>query len=87
MKKAAALKYDPNRQSAPKVVASGKGAVAEAIVAKAREYGVALFANSALVESLLELQIDSEIPVELYETVVELFVWLARADEAVQHDS
>ena len=78
--KAAALKYDPSHNNAPKVLASGKGKVAEAIIAKAKEYDIPLFANEALVESLVGLKIDSEIPQELYQAVVEVFVWLAKAD-------
>ncbi len=79
--KAAALKYDPSQNNAPKVLASGKGKVAEAIVAKAKEYDIPLFANEALVESLVGLEIESEIPRELYQAVAEVFVWLAKADE------
>ena len=78
--KAAALKYDPSQNNAPKVLASGKGKVAEAIVAKAKEYDIPLFANEALVESLVGLEIESEIPRELYQAVAEVFVWLAKAD-------
>ena len=78
--KAAALKYDPSQNRAPKILASGKGKVAEAIIAKAKEYDIPLFANEALVESLVGLEIESEIPQELYQAVVEVFVWLAKAD-------
>ena len=78
--KAAALKYDPSQNRAPKVLAKGKGKVADAIIAKAKEYDIPLFANEALVESLMGLEIESEIPAELYQAVVEVFVWLAKAD-------
>ena len=78
--KAAALKYDPSQNNAPKVLASGKGKVAEAIIKKAHEYDIPLFANEALVESLVGLEVDSEIPQELYQAVVEVFVWLAKAE-------
>ena len=78
--KAAALKYDATQNRAPKVLAKGKGKVADAIIAKAKEYDIPLFANEALVESLVGLEIDSEIPAELYQAVVEVFVWLAKVD-------
>ena len=78
--KAAALKYDPSRNNAPKILASGEGKVAEAIIARAREYDIPFFANEVLVETLLGLEIDTEIPQELYEAVVEVFVWLAKTD-------
>ena len=82
--KAAALKYDPSQNKAPKILASGKGKVAEAIIAKAKEYEIPLFANEALVESLVGLEIESEIPYELYQAVVEVFVWLAKSDARMQ---
>ncbi len=78
--KAAALEYDSNNDNAPKVVAAGKGAVAKRIVAKAKEFDVPVFANEALVDSLVELEIGKEIPAELYRSVVEVFVWLAKQD-------
>ena len=81
--KAAALKYDPSQNNAPKVLASGKGRTAEAIIAKAKEYDIPLFANEALVESLIGLEVDSEIPQELYQAVVEVFVWLAKAERGI----
>ncbi|MDY0116573.1 MAG: EscU/YscU/HrcU family type III secretion system export apparatus switch protein [Sulfurimonadaceae bacterium] len=74
--KAAALSYD--EKSAPKVVASGKGSLAQKIIEKAEEFSIPLFANEALVNSLVELDIDREIPAELYQTVVEVFVWLMK---------
>ena len=78
--KAAALKYDSSQNRAPKILAKGKGKVAEAIIAKAKEYDIPLFANEVLVESLVGLEIESEIPESLYQAVVEVFVWLAKAD-------
>ena len=78
--KAAALKYDKEKDSAPKVVASGKGKIAQMIVEKAKKYDVPLFANEALVETLMGVEIESEIPQELYQAVVEVFVWLAKQE-------
>lgn len=83
--KAAALKYDASQNNAPKVLASGKGEIAEKIVAKAKEFGVPIFANEALVESLVDLEIGKEIPTELYRSVVEVFVWLAKQDKKVSY--
>ena len=78
--KAVALKYDSQKQNAPKVLAKGKGVMAQKIIQKAKEYDIALFSNEALVNSLLDLEIEAEIPQELYQAVVELFVWLAKTD-------
>jgi len=80
--KAVALKYD--KVNAPKVVASGTGSVADAIIAKAEEFDVPLFANEALVNSLVDLEIDKEIPAELYQGVVEVFIWLMKNEKKVK---
>ena len=78
--KAVALKYDQQTQNAPKVVAKGKGIVAQHIIQKAKEFDVPLFANEAIVNSIIDLEIDKEIPSELYRSVVEVFVWLQKQD-------
>lgn len=84
MNKAAALKYDKENDSAPKVVASGKGEVALKIIQKAKEFDIPLFANEALVNSLVDLKLDQEIPKELYSAVVEVFVWLMKNEEKLK---
>ena len=78
--KAAALKYDTTTQKAPKVVASGRGNIAEKIIQKAKENDVALFSNPELVSSLLDVDLDSEIPMELYQAVAEVFGWLMKQE-------
>ncbi|MCE3037743.1 EscU/YscU/HrcU family type III secretion system export apparatus switch protein [Helicobacter anatolicus] len=84
MKKAAALAYNTLQDSAPRVIASGKGAIAQQIIQKAKEYNLPLFSNAALVESLINIDINSEIPVELYNGVVEVFVWLDQCEKKAQ---
>lgn len=79
--KAAALKYDKQSGAAPKVIASGKGNVAQMIVQKAKEFDIPIFANEALVNSLVNLEIDHEIPSELYSAVVDVFVWLMKNEK------
>lgn len=79
--KAAALKYDKQSGAAPKVIASGKGNVAQMIVQKAKEFDIPIFANEALVNSLVNLEIDHEIPSELYSVVVDVFVWLMKNEK------
>jgi len=76
MQKAAALKYDKESQNAPKVLAKGKGELAQKIMLKAKEFNIPLFANETLVNSLIDLELDQEIPRELYQAVVEVFIWL-----------
>lgn len=79
--KAAALKYDKESGAAPKVVASGKGELAKKIIQKAEEFGVPIFANEALVNSLVDLEVDAQIPSELYQSVVEVFIWLMKNEK------
>ncbi len=84
MKKAAALAYNSQKNAAPKVVASGRGAIAQAIISKAREFDIPIFANQALVDSLLNLEVDAQIPQELYNSVVEVFIWLSHIEQSAQ---
>ncbi len=79
--KAAALQYDKGNGSSPKVVASGKGELAQKIIEKAQEFDVPLFANEMLVNSLLDLEIDHQIPQELYKGVADVFIWLMKNEQ------
>lgn len=81
--KAAALKYDQNRNQAPTVVASGKGMIAENIIKNARENNVPIQEDTSLVELLAELNINETIPEELYQAVAEVFAFVYRADKQV----
>jgi flagellar biosynthesis protein len=77
-KKAAALRYDPKRDSAPKVVARGRGHVAEAITAVAREHHIPLHEDPNLVEVLEAMDIDLEVPPALYRAVAEVLAFVYR---------
>lgn len=81
--KAVALKYEENLQKAPKVIAKGKGHLAEKIIKKAAELDVPIFQNEALASSLLSVEIDEQIPPALYQAVVEVFVWLMKNEQSV----
>lgn len=81
-KKAAALAYEEYKDYAPRVVASGQGKIAEAIIAKANEYQIPLFCNAELVDSLIKMDINSNVPPELYQAVVDVFIWLQNAQNA-----
>ncbi|MBW5444593.1 FhlB domain-containing protein [Cohnella sp. CFH 77786] len=79
-KKAVALKYEPERHSAPVVVAKGQGALAEEILSKAREHGVPVQEDPSLVEVLSKLDLEQEIPPELYKLVAEILSFVYRSD-------
>ncbi len=72
---AAALQYTEDLP-APLVVASGRGRLAEAIVAIARESGVTLVENRELAETLARLDVNTLIPESLYEVVAELLAFV-----------
>lgn len=69
IKKASALKYDPEKNKAPVVVAKGKGYIAEEIIKRAKEHNIEIKEDKDLVEVLLKLDLYAEIPEELYKAV------------------
>jgi flagellar biosynthesis protein len=77
-KKAVALTYERGRDGAPKVAAKGRGEVAERILALAKEHGVPIEKDSTLLEALYRLDINEEIPEELYQVVAELLAFIYR---------
>lgn len=79
-KQAIALSYDP-QQDAPKVIASGTGALAEKIIEKAKEADVPVHKDDKLAETLSKLEIGDMIPPELYEVVAEILVFVDRMDK------
>ncbi|QDP40161.1 EscU/YscU/HrcU family type III secretion system export apparatus switch protein [Radiobacillus deserti] len=79
--KAAALRYDKEKDTSPKVTALGKGYVAENIIEKAREHEVPIQEDSTLMELLSNLSINESIPEELYQAVAEVFALVYRVDK------
>ena len=73
---AVALRY--TEPEAPKVVAVGRGWLGEKIVEAAREHGVPLEENPALAEALSHIELDVEIPEELYVAVAEILAFILR---------
>ena len=82
---AVALAYEVG-ETAPKVVASGKGLVAQKIIDTAKENDVPLHADSKLAETLSNLEIGEEIPPELYEVVAEILVFVDAMDKIKAKD-
>jgi flagellar biosynthesis protein len=77
---AVALQYEPG-EGAPLVVATGRGPIAEKIVATAREHGVPLEHNPALAQALSTIELDSEIPEALYLAVAEILGFILRTSQ------
>ncbi|GIP14530.1 flagellar biosynthetic protein FlhB [Paenibacillus montaniterrae] len=84
LKKAVAMKYDPLTNTAPVVVAKGQGDLAEKILEKAKESGVPIQEDQSLVEVLSKLDVDQEIPPELFAVVAEILSLVYRADSRAQ---
>jgi flagellar biosynthesis protein len=78
IKKAVALKYTRGKDAAPKVAAKGRGVVADKILALARENRIPIEKDSTLMEALYRLDINEEIPEELYQVVAELLAFIYR---------
>lgn len=79
-KKAVALRYDPEIDPAPRVVAKGRGVLAERILAIAKENGIPVHEDSDLVEILGALDAGRLIPEPMYAAVAEILAFLHRAN-------
>jgi flagellar biosynthesis protein len=73
--KAVALAYRTG-EAAPKVVAKGRGLIAEEIIARAQEHGIFVHESRELVALLMQVDLDRHIPPALYRAVAELLAWL-----------
>ena len=78
-KTAVALAYSQT-DAAPRVVAKGRGLVAEQIIARAREHGVYVPESPELVSLLVQIDLDQRIPPQLYIAVAELLAWIYRLE-------
>ncbi|WP_164215446.1 EscU/YscU/HrcU family type III secretion system export apparatus switch protein [Virgibacillus sp. YIM 98842] len=83
-KKAAALKYDHKRNSAPFVAAKGRGMIADQILENAKENNIPVIEDASLMELLAALNINESIPEELYQAVAEVFAFIYRADRQLE---
>ncbi|TAK24691.1 MAG: EscU/YscU/HrcU family type III secretion system export apparatus switch protein [Chloroflexota bacterium] len=81
-RRAVALGYDRQKLAAPQVVATGAGALAERIIALAREHGVPIREDRDLVQLLAKLDLGDTIPAELYPVIAEVFAFVYRLNDA-----
>lgn len=79
-KEAVALSYDPEVSDAPKVLAKGKGKIAENILERAQEHAIPVQQDPSLLELLGQLDVNETIPEELYQAVSEVFAYIYRLD-------
>jgi flagellar biosynthesis protein len=83
---AVALHYAAEREGAPRVVAKGKGLVAQKIKQIAQANHIPIHQDDDLVELLAQIEIDREIPAELYGAVAEILSWIYRANTAMKQE-
>ncbi len=76
---AVALSYNPD-ETAPKIIASGKGYVADKIIKQASDNNIPIHKDDALANTLSRLELGSYIPAELYEVVAEILVFVDKMD-------
>ena len=79
-KKAVAIRYDETAGTAPKIIAAGKGSIAEKIIETALEAGIHIQQDANLVELLSKVDIGEEIPVDLYQTVAEVLSFVYKVN-------
>jgi flagellar biosynthesis protein len=80
-KEAIVLKYDNEKEIAPKVVAKGKGKIAENILNAAKEHQIPVQEDPSLAELLGQLNINETVPEELYQAVAEVFAFIYKIDK------
>ncbi len=80
-KTAAAIQYDPKKHSAPVVTAKGSGVIAEKIISLAKQHNIPIREDAALVQVLARLDLDTQIPVELYRAVAEVLAFVYSLNE------
>ena len=83
-KRAVALKYEMGMDNAPRVTAKGKGHIAEKIIEVARENKIPLHEDKEMVKVLDALELDMEIPPELFRAVAEVLAFIYRMNKKVK---
>ncbi|MDD5372851.1 MAG: EscU/YscU/HrcU family type III secretion system export apparatus switch protein [Sulfurimonas sp.] len=76
MKKAVALRYDKDKENAPRVVAKGQGNTAENIIKIAELHNLPIRKDEDLIELLSKVELDKEVPQALYKAVAEVFSFI-----------
>jgi flagellar biosynthesis protein len=76
--KAVALKYDRKKDNAPRVIAKGRGEIAKKIIEVAQAHNLPLYEDKNLIQILEALDLETEIPPELYRAVAEVLAFIYR---------
>ncbi len=84
--KAVAIRYDEHKENAPRVIAKGEGYIAQKIKLIAQENNIPVHQDDTLIELLAQVDIDYEIPPELYAAVAEILCWIYRANNELKEN-
>lgn len=82
-KKAIGIGYNKDKDSSPKLIAKGEGFTAERIIEIAKEYGIYIKEDASLLEILYKLDLNDEIPSELYSVIAEIFKYVYELEKRV----
>ena len=77
---AVAIRYDRDRENAPRVVAKGRGVIAQQLMAIAKKHAVPVYQNQTVTQLLMAVELDREIPPELYQAVANVLAYVYRLD-------
>ncbi len=80
LQEAVALRYDKDWENAPRVVAKGRGFVAQQLLAIAKRHAVPTYQNQSVTQLLMAVELDREIPPELYQAVANVLAYVYRLD-------
>lgn len=81
IKSAIALRYNPENNNSPEIIAKGVGLISDKIIEKAKESNIPIFHDPELAETLISFNLGDEIPPELYEVVAEILVFVGNLDK------
>jgi flagellar biosynthesis protein len=82
--KAVALKYDRKKDNAPRVIAKGRGEIAKKIIEVAKAHNVPMHEDKNLIQILEALDLETEIPPELYRAVAEVLAFIYRLNNSAK---
>ncbi len=80
-KTAVSLKYNPEKNTAPKVTAKGQGSIAEKIISFAKENNIPIKEDPDLVQVLSQVNLNQEIPPAVYQVVAELLAFVYKMNQ------
>lgn len=82
-KSAIAINYDKEKDIAPKIIAKGRGILAEKIIDLAKQHNIPLYEDPDLIEVLSKLDMGQEIPPDLYKLIAEVLIYVYKSNNKI----